>query len=159
MFREIRRKDRETTGERALEILESAQYGFLATSGGNGYPYAIAVNHVVIDGKIYFHCALGEGEKLDNIRADSRVCFSVVGGSEILQSIFSTAYDSAVAFGTAREVTEDEKSRILMKLIEKFAPDFAVKGEAYVTRSAAETGVYEIEIERITGKSRAKNNE
>jgi len=62
--------------EKILEILSSARIGRLATRGADGYPYITPVNFVYHGGKIYFHCA-PEGEKLDNIARDPRVCFQV----------------------------------------------------------------------------------
>ena len=57
-------------------ILKRATVGRLATIGKDGYPYIIPVNYVWYDGSIYFHCA-HVGEKIDNIRRDSKVCFEV----------------------------------------------------------------------------------
>ncbi|MBF0495463.1 MAG: pyridoxamine 5'-phosphate oxidase family protein [Deltaproteobacteria bacterium] len=73
----MRRKHCEITDPQEIErILCSATIGRLATYGSDGYPYITAVNFVFYQGKIYFHCA-PEGEKLDNLYGDSRVCFEV----------------------------------------------------------------------------------
>ncbi len=58
------------------EILRRARIGRLATIGVDGYPYITPVNYVWWNNSIYFHCA-HEGEKIDNIRRDSKVCFEV----------------------------------------------------------------------------------
>lgn len=58
------------------EILRRARIGRLATIGVDGYPYITPVNFVWWNNSIYFHCA-HEGEKIDNIRRDSKVCFEV----------------------------------------------------------------------------------
>ena len=56
MFREMRKKKRETTKDEAYQFLEKAQEGILSTiSVDNSYPYGTSVNHVLIDNKIYFH--------------------------------------------------------------------------------------------------------
>ncbi len=65
-----------TDPEKIREILTRSRVGRLATAGRDGYPYVTPVNYVYQKGLIYFHCA-HKGEKLDNIRADNRVCFEV----------------------------------------------------------------------------------
>ena len=41
MNEKMRRKDRETTEERAYEILKNGEYGILSTIGEDGYPYGV----------------------------------------------------------------------------------------------------------------------
>jgi len=73
----MRRKHSEVTDpEKIDKILLSATIGRLATNGADGYPYITPVNFVYYNGNIYFHCA-PEGEKLDNIARDPKVCFQV----------------------------------------------------------------------------------
>ena len=73
----MRRKQCEITNRAEVEaILARCRVGRLATSGADGYPYITPVNYVYHDGSIYFHCARA-GEKLDNLKRDSRVCFEV----------------------------------------------------------------------------------
>ncbi len=73
----MRRKQSEITDKEEIEsILNKARVGRLATLGADGYPYITPVNYVYWRGAIYFHCSL-QGEKLDNIRRDARVCFEV----------------------------------------------------------------------------------
>jgi nitroimidazol reductase NimA-like FMN-containing flavoprotein (pyridoxamine 5'-phosphate oxidase superfamily) len=73
----MRRKHCEITDPGEIErILSSTNIGRLATKGRDGFPYITPVNFVSLEGKIYFHCA-PEGEKLDNIADDPRVCFEV----------------------------------------------------------------------------------
>jgi len=154
MFKQMRRKDRETSAEKAMEILSNAQYGFLSTIGENGYPYAIAVNHVIVDGRICFHCA-ASGAKTSNIAANSKVCFSVANSPEVLAQALSTAYESAVAFGTARQLEGEEKIKVLEAIFGKFAPNYAGASD-YMKKHGAVTAIYEIEIDHLTGKARAK---
>jgi nitroimidazol reductase NimA-like FMN-containing flavoprotein (pyridoxamine 5'-phosphate oxidase superfamily) len=57
-------------------ILSLTNIGRLATNGQDGYPYITPVNFVSLNGSIFFHCA-PQGEKLDNLTRDPRVCFEV----------------------------------------------------------------------------------
>jgi uncharacterized protein len=73
----MRRKQCEITDpEKILQILRRCTVGRLATSGRDGYPYITPVNYVYHNDSVYFHCA-HQGEKIDNIFADNRVCFEV----------------------------------------------------------------------------------
>jgi nitroimidazol reductase NimA-like FMN-containing flavoprotein (pyridoxamine 5'-phosphate oxidase superfamily) len=59
-----------------VRILSLTNIGRLATIGQDGYPYITPVNFVSMNGNIYFHCA-PKGEKLDNLKRNSSVCFEV----------------------------------------------------------------------------------
>jgi len=73
----MRRKHNEVVDPIKInEILSSTTIGRLATNGADGFPYITPVNFVCFGGRIYFHCA-PEGEKLDNIARDPKVCFQV----------------------------------------------------------------------------------
>ena len=98
MFREIRRKDRILDNELAIRLLEEAEYGFLAMSGINGYGYGIPINYVKEGDSIYFHCA-PEGYKLECLRENTKVSFTVVGATQIVPGKFTTGYESTIAFG------------------------------------------------------------
>lgn len=152
MFKEMRRNDREISLAEAEEILKKCSYGTLSTIGEDGYPYGVPVSYAYADGKIYFHCAKGVGHKVENMEYNNKVCFSVVGDTETLPEKFSTKYESAIVFGTAKPA-EDVKGA-LMKLIEKYSPDYLESGTEYVNSSWERTGVYEITAQRITGKAR-----
>jgi uncharacterized protein len=65
-----------TEPEKIREVLTRCTVGRLATIGRDGYPYISPVNYVVYNDSVYFHCA-HQGEKIDNILADNRVCFEV----------------------------------------------------------------------------------
>ncbi|HKJ63811.1 MAG TPA: pyridoxamine 5'-phosphate oxidase family protein [Desulfopila sp.] len=77
-----------TTGEVIEEILGRARIGRLATIGEDGFPYITPVNFVWWNDSIYFHCAR-EGEKIDNITRNNRVCFEI----DIPLSYLGVGYD------------------------------------------------------------------
>jgi len=73
----MRRKHSEVTDPKEIErILSLTNIGRMATIGRDGYPYITPVNFVSLEGNIYFHCA-PQGEKLDNLMQEPRVCFEV----------------------------------------------------------------------------------
>ena len=156
MFREMRRKDKMKTYEEAVQILGECTNGVLSVIGDGGYPYGVPVSYIYHDGKIYFHCA-GEGHKLDAIKADSRVSFTVVGADEIAPEKFTTMYKSVIAFGRASIIDTDEEKMAALNLIrEKYSGDFPKEGAAYIEKFWSKTTVVKIEIEHMTGKGLAK---
>lgn len=153
MFKEMRRSQREIFGEDIIKILQSGEYGVLATISENGYPYATPISYVYVNNKVYLHCAV-EGNKLDNIRNNNKVSFNVVGKTKVLPEQFSTEYESAIIFGQAFEVNGEEKKEALMAIADKYSPDFKNEGLAYIDRAINKTCVVKIEIDKITGKAR-----
>jgi nitroimidazol reductase NimA-like FMN-containing flavoprotein (pyridoxamine 5'-phosphate oxidase superfamily) len=143
-----------TDREEMESLLREALMGCLATVGPDGSPYITPLHFVFYQGKIYFHCAV-KGRKIDNIRANPRVCFEVHELTEIVQSQrvcdFGTHYRSVLVFGRARPLSDvDEKVLVLTALAEKYAGGQAV--EPPTLKSAKGTEVIEITIEEMTGK-------
>jgi nitroimidazol reductase NimA-like FMN-containing flavoprotein (pyridoxamine 5'-phosphate oxidase superfamily) len=140
--------------ERAMQLLETGEYGFLAMCGKNGYGYGIPLNYVREDTSIYFHCA-PEGFKLENIRQNNRVSFCVVGCTQVLPGQFSTAYESAQAFGRiACDLPEEERYKALDLLVAKYSPDFADISKTYVRKSFHRTNILRLDMEHLSGKSK-----
>lgn len=79
MFRPMRRFKQQLTEADCFAVLQTAKRGVLAVHGDDGYPYAVPLNFVFDpDARtLYFHMAV-EGHKLDAIRRDSKVCFTVM---------------------------------------------------------------------------------
>jgi nitroimidazol reductase NimA-like FMN-containing flavoprotein (pyridoxamine 5'-phosphate oxidase superfamily) len=154
MYREMRRKDRQMLDVDALNILKNGEYGMLATSDMENLPYVVPMSYVYVDHCIYLHCAT-EGQKLDNIIANPKVSFCVVGDTKVIPESFSTTFESIILFGTA-EVIEDmqEKLKGLRALVTKYSLDYKVQGEEYIKKDSKLTRVIKINIEHFTGKQR-----
>ncbi len=153
MQKPIRRTDRAIPLEQAIEILHKGEYGILSTVSENGQPYGVPVCYSYVDNALYFHSAT-EGHKLENLAADNRVSFCVVGKTQVLPDKFATCYESAIVFGKAIEIAGDEKLCGLTELLKKYSPDYIEEGRLYIKASAERTRVYKITIESLTGKSR-----
>ncbi|MGL4853999.1 MAG: pyridoxamine 5'-phosphate oxidase family protein [Lentisphaeria bacterium] len=151
----MRRDDRAIDENRIRDILNKGEYGVLSTVDNDGTPYGVPLSYAFDGNKIYFHCAKDVGHKLVNIASQKKVSFTVVGETSLLPAKFSTEYQSAIAFGIANEVLAiDEKKKIAFLLIQKYSPDFIESGNAYIERAIDKTGIYEITITKVTGKSR-----
>ncbi len=148
----MRRNDRQLTEQEATQILERGEYGILSTVCTDGTPYGLPVSYAYQDGVIYFHCAKDVGLKIENITAQPKVCFTVVGQTEVLPEAFATRYESAIAFGAAQKALDKRKGLILLQ--EKYSPDYSETGAQYIEQSLDRVEVYEIKVESLTGKGR-----
>ncbi|MDD4801463.1 MAG: pyridoxamine 5'-phosphate oxidase family protein [Syntrophomonas sp.] len=153
----MRKFERQMDNEEALSRLQKGLYGVLSTVDNNGQPYGVPLNYVIRENALYFHSAV-EGHKLDNIKYNNKVAFTVVGSAEILARQFSTAYDCVVLFGIISLVKdEQEKRQVLMDLVNKYSPEFAEEGTKYVANSIDRCVVLKIAIQSLTGKQRLKS--
>lgn len=152
MKREMRRKDRLVSEEKAREIIQNSEYGMLSTAGLDGTPYAVAVSHVLHEKYIYFHCAL-EGRKLDNIKENPKVCMSFVRKSNVEQEAFTVRFESAVVEGSAKMIEDEEEKLLALLLIcKRYTPDVSDQHLSYIEPRIKYTGVCRMEIEEISGK-------
>ena len=166
----MRKKKCEITDREAIDaILSRCRVGRMATVGSDGYPYITPVNYVYFKGAIYFHCARA-GEKLDNIRRDSRVCFEVdiplayldldyYGDSPEACKVHQF-YHCVIVRGRAEVVTQiQEKLGALNALVASHEP----QGRAFesITEQTEAVGLCEVvavRIERISAKSDLAQN-
>ena len=153
MHRNVRRKDRELNIELATKLLAEGEYGVLSTVDMVGQAYGVPLNYVFKDNCLYFHCAL-DGHKLENIKANPKVSFCVVGKTKVLPDKFSTEYESAIAFGTASAVQGEERHNALLSVVEKYSPDFMEEGKKAIAKFNNKTTVIKMAIDHITGKSK-----
>ena len=137
-------------------LLNTVPVGRLGTIGPDGWPMIKPLNFAYLEGRLYFHCAL-EGEKLDHIRYESRVCFEVdlpiayVQGTHENPCRAEYLYRSVLIRGQARLIEEQaEKIRALDALMAKYQP--AETFGVYPEEKLAITGIVRIDIEEVVGK-------
>lgn len=152
----MRKLNRQLPREKALKIVEDGEYGVLALAADLKHeegisPYAVPLNYSLYEGHVYFHCAR-EGRKLDFLKENDRVSFCVVGRSRPVPEQFTSMFESSIVFGSAEEVSGDEKREALKTLIRKYSPEHLEAGIEYIERASAATSVFCIRIEHITGK-------
>ena len=151
MFREMRSKANMLTNEEIETILRTSPNGTLALYGENGYPYSVPVNFVYLNGKIYFHGA-AEGYKLDCMKKDPHVSFSVIGKDDIAKENFTTLFSSVIAFGTIRVIdTMEEKIPVLEAMVGKYSAEFMESGKELISKGCGSVA-YELTIDHMTGK-------
>lgn len=154
MFREMRRQDRALSMAETQAILTSGTYGVLSLSGGeDDFAYGIPLSYVYLDGNLYFHCA-PEGEKLARLQKNNKVSFCVVDKANPLPEKFSIEYSSAIVFGTAEIVSDEDRLKVLLAFVDKYSPDYPKEGAAYATSSQHKCLAIRLTCEHVTGKAR-----
>ncbi len=152
MFRETRRSGRVLKRKDAAEMLERAPHGTLAVLGDGGYPYSVPVSFAFEDDKIYIHGACS-GHKIDSVKKDPKVSFSVVEQDDICPEKFTTYYRSAIVFGKARIAGEKEKRAGKEAILMKYAPGYKESGMKYIESAWNDFSVIVIDIEHMTAKA------
>jgi nitroimidazol reductase NimA-like FMN-containing flavoprotein (pyridoxamine 5'-phosphate oxidase superfamily) len=152
------RKAKKEIADRSIieELLRTCPIGRLGTVGPDGWPMVKPLNFAFLNGHVYFHTAL-EGEKIDHIKRDGRVCFEVdlpiayVRGAQNNPCTAEYLFRSVIVKGRAALVKDEEERRsALSALMGKYQPDGGY-GE-FLPGKLAITGVVRIEIEQMTGK-------
>ena len=161
----MRRKQCEIKDRSAIDaILKRCTVGRMATIGVDGYPYIIPVNYVYFEGAVYFHCAKA-GEKIDNLKRDSKVCFEVDIPLAYLDLDYygeipeacavHQFYHCVIIRGRAEVVSDlDEKLRALNALVKSHErPGREFMPITSEMKPVAICEVVAVRIDSITGKS------
>lgn len=154
VFRRMRRSAQQLDRAECERILSEADCGVLAVIGDGGRPYAVPVNHVYRDGRLYFHCAVS-GHKLDAIRRNPNVSYCVIGRGEVLPAELATSYTSVIVFGKARIASDETELRRIAGFIGiRFSADHPeeVRRETDETIASGRLCCVEIVIDHMTGK-------
>lgn len=154
MERRMRRFRQELPDMESRRILAAGKYAVWAVYGDDDYPYAVPVNYVVINKIIYIHGTCESGQKSENIKKNPKVCFTVIGNTEVLPSRFSENYESVVVLGKAHISDEFDKRIALEEFINKYSNDYKEAGMKYIDAAKDKVSIYKISIDKITGKSR-----
>lgn len=152
MFREMRRKNQALEKKICLDILNRRENGTLALLGDDGYPYAVPLNHVCVDEKLYFHCAV-EGHKIDAIRNCEKASYCVIDADLVDAENHTTRFRSVIVFGKVR-LLEDEKEKIaaLTAIGNRFCPESPDRTLQEIRGAIDHTAVIEFTIRHISGK-------
>ncbi|HNT43091.1 MAG TPA: pyridoxamine 5'-phosphate oxidase family protein [Syntrophorhabdaceae bacterium] len=136
-------------------LLRHCPVGRLGTVGADGSPMIKPLSFVYLDGDIYFHSAR-EGEKMDDVKRDARVCFEIDLPAGYVRSDASPCragyrYQSVIVKGRAL-VVEDRETRLraLRALMEKYQPEGGYG--PFPEDKLALTAVVRIAIDHISGK-------
>ena len=118
--------------DKIIEFLSEESTGRISSIDKEGFPQIIPMNFIFLDNSVYMHSHI-RGEKIENIKRNSKVGFEVDRNLEFVPSYFSdpddasladTLYISVVIKGEAILV-EDKKEKVLALngLMKKYQPE------------------------------------
>ncbi len=154
---EVRRKDKLMSEAQVRDFLATGYSGTVATVGPDGWPYAVPLLYVWLDGQIWVHNTRAVGHFRRNIDHEPKVCFLVEEPGQIFpygrfECDTSIAYRSAVAFGHIRIVQDEvHKTAFFDAFMAKYNDPNWARPEGFYPRLDQVT-VYAITVERMTGK-------
>ena len=118
--------------DKIIKFLNEEDTGRISSIDKQGFPQIIPMNFVFLNDLVYMHSHI-RGEKIENIKRNSKVGFEVDRNLEFLPSYFSdpedasladTLYISVVIKGEAQLVEDNqEKVLALNGLMEKYQPE------------------------------------
>lgn len=151
MFREMRRTKQLLSTEDTTAVMNRCTNGILACLGDDDYPYAVPLNYVYHNEKVYFHSAKA-GHKIDAIENTAKVSFAVVDEDTIVSEEYTSYFRSAIAFGKARTTHDAEWLDAFAALMEKYSGDLPEEDKRKAVEECTRSLIVAIDVDHITGK-------
>ena len=138
--------------EEMERILYEETMGYLGLSM-DGMPYVVPLNYGYVEGKILFHGAL-TGKKLNYLRANPQVCFTVgrQSGPPVRHpqgALCHVDNDSVICYGIARIVENVAERR---KVLDTFNRYLQPDAEEITLEAASKCCAVEIKVAEMTGR-------
>lgn len=153
----MKNAEREITDPAAIDrVLLEGKFATIAMCRGDE-PYVVTLSHGYDPGRkaLYFHSAL-EGLKIEILRANPRVCATVILDRGYLTGKCSHAYDSVVLTGRLGLVESLEEKKhgmnVMLERLEK-DPDEVRRRVLKDESRYRTTSILRLDIESIRGKS------
>ena len=152
-----RKPERQLSKDEALFIINHTEHAVLSMADKADFPYGIPVTPIDLDGKIYFHGS-NKGRKGKDLEQNPNVSLCWIGGHEVAKGEFAINYASAIVTGKAHLVTDPEKkTHVLMSIVHRMDPSVPDKdAQNYIKAGMGRVSVWEVDIEKISGKARNK---
>ncbi len=153
MERKMQKADRQLPVQETKDLLANGHHGILAVNGDEGYPYAVPVNYVYKNDKIYIHSAQ-YGYKMEAVQKNNQVCFTAILSAEILPRKVTAAFESVIVTGRAVLVeAEAEKREVMETFVTRFCVGAEEIGMKFLAHALPKTAVLRIDVESLTGKA------
>lgn len=152
MFKQMRRIKQQLSEKECIDILQRQNVGTLALAENGDYPYALPLNYVYYNGKIYFHCAI-TGHKIDIIKKQNKASFCIIDEDTVVPEKYTTFYRSVIVFGKAEIVEDDaEKMAALKELSYKYISKDDKAHLKEINGAWNRTCVFSLSIDYLSGK-------
>ena len=154
----VRRTDREITDPEALvSILKRGRFTTISMCH-EGEPYLVTLSYGYDEAAnaLFFHTGI-EGRKLDAIKADPRVCATVIIDGGYVQTKCEHPYESVVFTGRMSLVTDPDEARagmrVLLGHLEDEPQDVWDRNRLDSDTRFDRMRVARLDIEHLTGKA------
>ena len=150
---EKKRKEKKTLERAEIDqIINKSDVCRIAFAKEN-IPYIVPVSFGYDGKSLYLHTAL-EGKKIDFIRSNNIVCFEFDTDVKTIthKTIgckWSTTYRSVIGNGKIYEIKDERK---MINALNKIMQHYSGKEWEFTEKMLKNVRIWEIEIERITGK-------
>lgn len=108
------------------KVLKKYEVGFLCLQE-EGQPYAVPMNHIFLDGKLYLHGS-GNGKMVQIAKINPTACYTVYGQAENEPKQVRSChlqYESAILYGNLRTCQDDEEKKAALRaLSEQYGAPF-----------------------------------
>lgn len=152
MFKQMRRIKQQLSEKECIDILQRQNVGTLALAKNGDYPYAVPLNYVYYNGKIYFHCAI-TGHKIDIIKKQNKASFCIIDEDTVVPEKYTTFYRSVIVFGKAEIVEDDaEKMAALKELSYKYISKDDKAHLKEINGAWNRTCVFSLSVDYVSGK-------
>jgi hypothetical protein len=151
MFREMTKCKQILSKKDMQKVMERGSHGVMACIGDNDYPYAVPLNYIYYNDKIYFHSAK-TGYKLDSIIKNPKVSFAVVDEDKIVSEEYTSYFRSVIAYGKVRIVESQEWYEAFGAFVEKYSGNRPKEEKVKNVKECNLSYVLCIDIDHITGK-------
>ena len=152
MFKQMRRIKQQLSEKECIDILQRQNVGTLALAENGDYPYALPLNYVYYNGKIYFHCAI-TGHKIDIIKKQNKASFCIIDEDTVVPEKYTTFYRSVIVFGKAEIVEDDaEKMAALKELSYKYISKDDKAHLKEINGAWNRTCVFSLSVDYLSGK-------
>ena len=153
--------------DKIIKFLNEENTGRISSIDEQGFPQIIPMNFVFLNDLVYMHSHI-RGEKIENIKRNSKVGFEVDKNLEFLPSYFSdpedasladTLYISVVIKGEAQLVEDNEEKVLALNgLMEKYQPEGQYKSMNKDMGVLDATAVIKIIPKEMNGKYKIGQN-
>lgn len=153
MFRPMRRSKQALSAQETKALLSAEKRGILAVNGDEATPSRfLSIIIMMTRREKFLSMAAKAGHKVDALKRDDKVCFTVYGNEAFEEGDWAPYLHSVIVFGRCKLVadagqTEDRVRELALK----YYPT-KEEAEAEIAKSIHAVQLYEITIEHMTGK-------
>lgn len=147
----MKREKQSLSPEEIEALLKRNNWGVLSLYGREGYPYGVPVNYAYVDGAIVFHSGKS-GHKWEAIEADNKASFTVVDASDIVEEEYTTAYRSAILFGSLERLEGEARLRAFRQMTDVLAPHVSREVNEKTVNHCERAEVFKLVVRHFSGK-------